>query len=947
MKWTGIYLYLFLSAIIIVAANIVFGSENEIQIVTIALSSFALAFILTDFLQKKGTKSVEFKSGQGERIDDPYFQMIEQIEEYAVIRLDIDGNIKSWNKGAELLHKYSAGEVLEKNASIFHSSDDRASDLFNKILKDALKNGEASKECWRVRKNGDEFWSRVVVNILRNKNKIPVGFILVAYDYTEEKRRDERIKFLASLASNIQDPIISSDVNYLINDWNDAAERVFGWTREEVIGKHVDNLLKIDFGTASREESIISYEQKGYWHGEIIYHTKTGEPLNVMASGSMIKTDEGKVIGNLVLVKDITPIKKTEEELLRLNTELEKLVQERTKEVYQREQRFKFLIENNDSIIAIVDKQSKTIYRSPSAERITGWSFEDVENISAFERIHPDDREKALKVFNFAMANPGAPFKISLRTKHKDGRYIWLDGIVTNLFHEPNIGGLLTNFKDISEIKDAERELEKNEKRFRTLVDKAEDIISLVDEKGKVIYVSPAFERATGFPVDYMIGRTNTEIMHPDQVEESKLVFQELLANPGKVLHRLNRFRHVDGHYIWVEGDVVNLFNDENVKAIVANYRDISDKKQSRDTAIEMNERFSIVSKATHDVVWDWNLVTNEIWWNDNFYSLFELDSELPQTIETWISGLHEADRDRVISKLDKAVEDGEKFWSDEYRYKGSEGKVFFILDRGSIIRDSEGKAIRMIGSMINMTDLKHAEEKEKKYVAELERSNRELEQFAYIASHDLQEPLRMVGSYVQLLSQRYKGKLDSDADEFIDFAVDGATRMKQLINDLLNYSKLNKATPISQVNISSLINEVLVNLKTNIEEKNAKIVMGEMPAIAADKTQMIQVFQNLIANALKFQANGSTPEIKISSVKKEGEWLFSVEDNGIGIDKMYHDKVFIIFRQLNSKSKFNGTGIGLAIVKKIVERHGGSIWFESEPGKGTIFYFTIKNKNE
>ena len=197
---------------------------------------------------------------------------------------------------------------------------------------------------------------------------------------------------------------------------------------------------------------------------------------------------------------------------------------------------------------------------------------------------------------------------------------------------------------------------------------------------------------------------------------------------------------------------------------------------------------------------------------------MFELDSELPQTIETWTSGLHDADRGRVIAKLDKAVEDGEKFWSDEYRYKGSEGKVFFILDRGSIIRDSEGKAIRMIGSMINMTDLKHAEEKEKKYVAELERSNRELEQFAYIASHDLQEPLRMVGSYVQLLSQRYKGKLDSDADEFIDFAVDGATRMKQLINDLLNYSKLNKATPISQVNISSLITEVLVNLKTNMQ---------------------------------------------------------------------------------------------------------------------------------
>lgn len=153
----------------------------------------------------------------------------------------------------------------------------------------------------------------------------------------------------------------------MINDWNDAAERLFGWTRDEVIGKHVDKLLNIDFGTTSREDSITSYVEKGYWQGEVIYHTKTGQPLNVIASASMIKTDDGKVIGNLVLVKDITPIKKSEAELLRLNTELEALVEERTKEVYQSEQRFKFLIENNDSIIAIVDKESKTIYRSPSS----------------------------------------------------------------------------------------------------------------------------------------------------------------------------------------------------------------------------------------------------------------------------------------------------------------------------------------------------------------------------------------------------------------------------------------------------------------------------------------------------------------------------------------------------------------------------------------------------
>ncbi len=946
MRWKAFYMYLFLSALTIIAANILFGSNNEMEIIGIVFSSFTLAFIFTDFLQRKDLKRQNDSRNIEDKPEDFYFQMLDQIKEYAVIRLDLKGNVKSWNKGAEFLYQYTEKEVLEKNASIFHSNGERNSNIFGSIIEDALKSGEATRECWLVKKNGEEFWSKIVVNIIKDKTKTPVGFMKFVYDYSAEKKRNERIRFLASLASNIQDPIISSDTKFLITDWNAAAERIFGWSREETIGRHVDELFKIDFGTTSREDSIRSYVELGYWHGEIIYHAKSGQPLNVMATGSAIKNEEGNVIGNLVLVKDITEIKKTERELLRLNTDLEKLVEERTKEVYQREQRFKFLIENNETIIAIVDKEGKTIYRSPSAERVTGWSDEESESTSAFERIHPNDLEKAMKVYNFAIANPGAPFKIALRTKHKDGRYLWLDGIVTNLFNNPNVGGLLTNFKDVSEIREKEIELEKNEKRFRTLVDQAEDIISLVDESGKVIYVSPAFERATGYSVDYMIGRMNTEIMHPDQIEESTAVFKNLLDNPGKIFHRLNRFRHIEGHYVWVEGTVVNLINDENVKAIVANYRDISDKRKSRETAIEMNERFSIVSKATHDVVWDWNLVTNEIWWNDNFYELFGLDSGVPQTIETWKSRLYEEDKERVVTKLNAAIENGDKFWSDEYRHKGGEEKLFYILDRGSIICNSEGKPIRMIGSMVDITNQKIAEEKERKYVAELERSNKELEQFAYIASHDLQEPLRMVGSYVQLLEQRYKGRLDSDADEFISFAVDGAARMKQLINDLLNYSKFNKAMPLTQVNISLLINEVLVNLKTNIEDSSTTVIVEDMPTIIADKTQMLQVFQNLIANAIKFQVKDRSPEIKIRSEKRDDEWLFSVEDNGIGIEKQYHDKVFIIFRQLHSKAKFSGTGIGLAIVKKIVERHGGSVWFESVSGKGTVFYFTIKNKS-
>ena len=770
-----------------------------------------------------------------------------------------------------------------------------------------------------------------------------------AFDDKQIKQLTEQIKkykYLASIATNIQDPIISSDKNYIITEWNPAAERLLGWKSEEAIGKTATELLRIKYYSGGRQEALAAFERSGFWQGEVIYHTKENVPINVLVTVSQNVNDKSEVVGNLVLVKDISSLKRAEIELQELNASLERLVEERTNELNKREQRFKYLLEYNDSLIIVIDKDRKMTYRSPSAERVTGWTDEDSLQVDIFQRMHPDDLEKVNQVFKLALANPGAPFKIALRSKHKNNSYIWFDGIIVNLFHEPNVQGMLTNFKDITEIKEAEQELMKSEKRFKALFGNAEDIISLIDEKGKVIYVSPAFEKATGYLVDYMIGRDFSEIMHPENIYDSKNIFSELLLHPGKLFHRQNRFRHKDGHHFWVEGTVINLLNDENVKAIVANHRDVTDKFKSRDTAIEMNERFSIVSKATNDVVWDWNLITNEIWWNENFYTLFGYDKDqTPQTIESWKSGIDEYDKDRVVKKIYSSIENGEMFWTDEYKYHGANGKLFFILDRGSIIRNLEGEPIRMIGSMVNITPQKIAEEKEKRYVEELERSNKELEQFAYIASHDLQEPLRMVGSYVQLIEQRYKGRLDDDADEFIKYAVDGANRMKQLIIDLLNYSKINRQMPEAEVNLNTLVQDVLVNLKSRIVESHSVITVDNLPVIFADKTQMMQVFQNLIANAIKFQPKENIPEIKISAEKRPDEWLFSVKDNGIGIDKKYHEKVFVIFKQLHSKAMFHGTGIGLAVVKKIVERHGGSIWFESELGKGTTFYFTLKNK--
>ncbi len=243
---------------------------------------------------------------------------------------------------------------------------------------------------------------------------------------------------------------------------------------------------------------------------------------------------------------------------------------------------------------------------------------------------------------------------------------------------------------------------------------------------------------------------------------------------------------------------------------------------------------------------------------------------------------------------------------------------------------------------LLQIQERERVEEKLKQTMAEFARSNSELELFAYVASHDLQEPLRMVTSFTQLLEKRYKNKLDKDADEFIEFILDGATRMQSMINDLLQYSRVGtRGKPFKLTDFESVFGQSLVNLKIAIDENNAIITHDPLPTLMADSTQMIEVFQNLISNAIKFRSKES-PQVHVSALKKRNEWVFSVRDNGIGIAPEFFDKLFIIFQRLHSRSEYPGTGIGLAVCKKIVERHGGKIWVESEPDKGSTFYFSI-----
>ncbi len=318
---------------------------------------------------------------------------------------------------------------------------------------------------------------------------------------------------------------------------------------------------------------------------------------------------------------------------------------------------------------------------------------------------------------------------------------------------------------------------------------------------------------------------------------------------------------------------------------------------------------------------------------------------------EFWRDSFHQEDMKYVQESLQSALQDSScKRWEMQYRIFNNKDEIVYVRDRALIVRNKQGEAIRMIGAMTDITERKNFEKQLielndslTKYTHELELTNQELEQFAYIASHDLQEPLRMVTSFMDLLKRKYEDQLDDKALQYIGFATDGAKRMKTIILDLLDYSRAGKLN-MSQVKVSTekIVDDYKMLRKKAISEKNVILEVYNLPTVKSYPAPLTQTIHCLLDNAIKYSRKGVHPIVKIDAEDLDGFWQFKVEDNGIGIDPKFFEKIFIIFQRLHNRDEFSGSGIGLAIAKKHVESWGGTIRLESTIGEGSTFYFTI-----
>jgi len=510
------------------------------------------------------------------------------------------------------------------------------------------------------------------------------------------------------------------------------------------------------------------------------------------------------------------------------------------------------------------------------------------------------------------------------------------------------VAGLMGAIIDITGRKQAEAALRENEERFRRTFELAGSGVAHIGMDRRFIRVNPRLCEILGYAEDELLRLTGRQISHPEDLDVINAQRPRLYAGEIDSVRVEKRYVRKDGSVVWVSfAMVVERDAAGEPQYEIAFFDDITARKQA-EAALSASEAlyrqtFELATAGiAHVDLTGRFMKVNRSLCEILGYSEKELIGRSVKELS------HPADRDLTDAQRARVHEgelDSVRF---EKRYLKKGGSIVWADLAVAVARDAHGHPQYEVALFDDITARKAAEAALREAHEELKRSNSELEQFAYVASHDLQEPLRMVSSYTQLLMRRYGDKLDGDAKEFTAFIVDGATRMKQLIEDLLAYSRVGtRDRNFKPVDAESSLKRALTNLRAAIQGSGATLTQDKLPTIHCDEAQLAQLFQNLIGNALKFRKPDAAPAVHVGAADRGAEWEFTVRDNGIGIEPQYFERIFMVFQRLHDKGEYPGTGIGLAIVKKVVERHGGRIWVQSQPGAGTTFHFTMPKERE
>ncbi len=469
------------------------------------------------------------------------------------------------------------------------------------------------------------------------------------------------------------------------------------------------------------------------------------------------------------------------------------------------------------------------------------------------------------------------------------------------------------------------------------------------DINGNYTYVNKKFIDVYGwlYPDGQIIGKYSLSSIREYDHAKVKRAVGECMHEPGRVVKVEVDKPAKDGSTLTTIWDFICLTNSDGTPSeIQCMGIDITDRIQAERTLKESVGRFEIITNATNDAIWDYEFKRGRLFRGQGFKTFFGYETGYFEPEHMELLGLvHPEDQGWLTERYAAMFQPDckETNWEVEYRLRRADGSYAYVMEKGVYIRDERGDVVRAVGATSDISHRREYEESLKKLNTQLAMSNQDLEQFAYITSHDLQEPLRMVSSFMTLLEKKYGDKLDAKALQYINFATDGAKRMRQIILDLLEFSRVGTyVDPPTSVALNDVVSQSLSLYKRIILEKKAVITVGELPTVTFYQAPMSQIFQNLVANAIRYNKHGVPPEVNIFSIEHPNEYEIVVADKGIGIATDDFDKIFVIFQRLNPDEKYEGTGVGLPIVKKILDRMGGRIWVESEIGVGSEFHFTI-----
>jgi len=750
-------------------------------------------------------------------------------------------------------------------------------------------------------------------------------------DISETKESGTKYRALLEAAPDAM-VVVNQDGEIVL--LNVQAEKQFGYSRDELVGQKVKNVIPTGFaerliadGTRTAAEALAQQIGTGI---ELVGRRKNGSDFPIEIMLSPVESAEGILV--TAAIRDITVRKDAEKHLA------------------QMEGRYRGLLEAAPDAMVVVNQAGEIVLLNVQAEKQFGYRRDElvgqkVKNIipeGFAERIIADGTRSAAEALAQQIGTG-----IELSGRRKDSTEFPIEIILSPL--ESAEGILVTAaIRDISVRKAAELHLAQMEGRYRGLLEAATDAMVVVNQAGEIVLLNVQAEKQFGYRRDELVGQKVKNIIPEGFAERiiadgTRTAAEALAQQIGTGIELSGRRK--DKTEFPIEIMLSPLESAEGI-LVTAAIRDIRVRKAAEKHLAQMEGRYRGLLEAAPDAMVVVNQGGEIVLLNVQAEKQFgyRRDELLGQKVKNIIP---EGFAERLVADALRSTEDalaqqiGTGIELSGRHKNGSEFPIEIML---SPLESAGG--ILVTAAVRDITTRKAAEANLLEKVAELNRSNEELGQFAYIASHDLQEPLRMVASYTQLLSRRYKGKLDSDADEFIAFAVDGAGRMQRLIQDLLTFSRVGtKGRDLLATSSEEALQQALINLRGAIEQSGAQVTHDLLPSVMADETQLIQLFQNLIGNGIKYQKT-RVPKVHVSAAKNGGDkYTFSVQDNGLGIDSQYFEKIFGMFQRLHKREEFAGTGIGLAICKKIVERHGGKISVESKVGQGSTFHFALAGK--